>query len=258
MSQQASNPATKKERSRLRRVPWIQLQEQLEARLSDARKLERLAMIGCLIFREPERTVVRGQIRSAHVAAESAVARALRMIRRGMSTKVLDERSRMEVVYEAEPLGVFEALVQHYAKAYETLPPPTSAAPEAGHPIRMTRLEWRLLPPGRSPKMQGAGLSNPTSAGHAGGRIEFIHSLGPLNWYEGSHLGETVYVVAEFPNVAIADTQDYGNALYYCLRSQGDWKRIFQLDKQEARRAGATRIFHAGGWEERVRRLVGK
>jgi len=123
--------------------------------------------------------------------------------------------------------------------------------------LMATCLNWRVLPRGRvAMRARGLGESRSGNGSRDGGRIEFLDSLTPLQWYEGSHLGETIYLVAEFPSVAIADTQDYGNALYYCLPSQGDWRRIFQLDKQEARRAGARRLVHTGDWRERVRRLV--
>jgi len=120
-------------------------------------------------------------------------------------------------------------------------------------------LTWQVLPPGhwRHPVVQNE-TGSLLNRDDVAWRLQFLDSLSPLQWYRGSHLSLAVYYVAEFPNVAIADTSDYGHALYYCLRGVGDWKRVFQFDKQEAQKAGARRIIHTGDWEERVRRLVGK
>ena len=69
-------------------------------------------------------------------------------------------------------------------------------------------------------------------------------------------LGQRVYLVGLFEHWAIADSEDYGNALYFCPADGDKWKAVFRLDKQHALAAGARRIVHTEGWQDRVRRLV--
>ena len=89
-------------------------------------------------------------------------------------------------------------------------------------------------------------------------RIILLASLNPLKWYRGSLLGEHVYCVAVFPGVAIADSAEFGNALYYYKCENDSWQGVFRLTKRIALGAGARRIIHSGGWEWRVRNLVGQ
>ncbi len=122
------------------------------------------------------------------------------------------------------------------------------------------KLHWKVLPPGGWRRFtDGANQAvqaRSTVERHAPERLVLLDSLKPKQWYVGSHLGESVYVVAEFDHVAIADTPNVGNALYYCRAEGGRWQRVFRLNKQEALQAGAGRIIHNEGWELRVRRLV--
>jgi hypothetical protein len=89
-------------------------------------------------------------------------------------------------------------------------------------------------------------------------RLRFIDTLHPQKWYAGSHLGSVVYYVALFPNLAIADCIDVGNALYYVQLDRGRdaWRSVFQLSKREARAVGAKRLIHTGEWKARARSLV--
>lgn len=87
-------------------------------------------------------------------------------------------------------------------------------------------------------------------------RLAVLDSLKPTAWYEGAHLGHTVYFVAVYDRVAIADTPEWGNALHYCATDHGRWQSVFCLEKLAAVAAGARRIIHSAGWEARVRRLV--
>lgn len=121
-------------------------------------------------------------------------------------------------------------------------------------------LDWEVLPPGEMDSaeriMGGAGewlTGRPDPR-----RLKFLLSLRPVALFRGSSLGQRVYVVAVFPKVAVADTGQYGNALYYYRCTDNEWMRVFRKDKIEARRAGAQRLIHTGDWEGRVRRLVGR
>lgn len=124
--------------------------------------------------------------------------------------------------------------------------------------IRADLLSWQVLPPGRLGSwLARNGWTTASPHPDVARRIEVLDELEPIQWYAGSHLGAAVYLVAEFRIVTVADSLDYGNALYYCFPQDGDWRRIFRLDKQEARKEGAKRIIHTGDWEQQVRRLVG-
>jgi hypothetical protein len=108
----------------------------------------------------------------------------------------------------------------------------------------------------------GTASTTPKTAPPRGGalleRLIFLDGLGPKEWYAGSHLGKRRYYVAVFDRVAVADTPDWGNALYYCAVSGERWKTVFRLSKDEARRAGARRIFHDGDWRGRLKRVLGR
>ena len=87
-------------------------------------------------------------------------------------------------------------------------------------------------------------------------RLLWLDSLGPSSWFRGQNLGNTVYFVAVFERVAIADSPLFGNALYYCDASADKWKNILRREKFLALEAGAKRIYHTGDWHQRVQHLV--
>jgi len=88
-------------------------------------------------------------------------------------------------------------------------------------------------------------------------RLAFLHKLRPLQCYEGNDLGRTLYHVAVFENVVIADSIDDGNALYYYPAPGGSpvWQTVFRQSKAAARRAGAGRLVHRGDWRSRTRAI---
>ena len=126
------------------------------------------------------------------------------------------------------------------------------------------QLSWEVLPPGwwRDP----AYISRlQTEAAREGilldiNRLVKLASLSPRatyrGWYLDAHTNSRRYPyhVFEFEAVAIADCQQFGNALYYAPVE--DWREVFVLTKREALRAGARRLIHRGGWFERVQALV--
>jgi hypothetical protein len=122
-------------------------------------------------------------------------------------------------------------------------------------------LTWIPLPSGHGffgPQMLDSGRSRGTRQLREddASRMTFIHSLGPERCYEGSYLSETLYHVAVFPYVAIAETAEWGHALYYCRHTNDSWQTVFRKTKKEALDAGARRIIHSGDWRSRVRRLL--
>ena len=148
------------------------------------------------------------------------------------------------------------------ARALNQERPPTRTMPVASSTTARLRLDWEVLPPGRLRHLismagfagDGPGGRHPDDIS----RVELLDSLGPRAWYEGSSLGNRVYLVAVFDGVVIADSQQFGNALYFFRCSGHEWQNVFQLDKSQALRAGAKRLVHSGDWKRRVRSLVGR
>jgi hypothetical protein len=119
-------------------------------------------------------------------------------------------------------------------------------------------LTWEVLPEGEVERvwastLQASGVSA-SERKDCQARLRFIRSLRPERWLMGRKLGKRVYVVAEFRDTVLAESPEYGNALYYL--SRGNWQSVLSATKQEARAEGAGRIVHAGRWESRVRELV--
>ena len=125
------------------------------------------------------------------------------------------------------------------------------------------RLPFAILPPGAGAWRQ-LSSSEVLLAANRGGfdseRISFLESLGPVAWYDSALEAEARYLVAEFDGVAIAESGEEGNAIYFVKSQVGDWKEILALTKAEARAEGAKRIVHdhEGKWRTRLRRLVAK
>jgi predicted nucleic acid-binding Zn-ribbon protein len=94
------------------------------------------------------------------------------------------------------------------------------------------------------------------------GRLVKLESLSPKVSYRGCFLDKSTgyrrypYYVFEFEQVAIADCQELGNALYYA--SAKEWREVFRLTKRDALRVGAGRLVHRGDWFARARALVTK
>lgn len=124
---------------------------------------------------------------------------------------------------------------------------------------RAKSLTWQVLPPGGWKKF----LSSPyarhvdeAAPQFCPERLAVLDTFGPQEWYAGSQLGHTVYMVAIFDRFAVADTPERGNALYYCPVDAGGWKTVFQLAKAEALQGGARRIVHTAGWQMQVSKLL--
>lgn len=135
---------------------------------------------------------------------------------------------------------------------------PVSPPPPADLPL--TLLNWEVLPPAAvesrwmSALREALPLATGTEIREHFERLRFLRSLQPLNWFEGRRLGERVYFVLVFDQIVLADSPQHGNALYYYQGS--NWRLVFSLSKQDARREGARRLVHTGDWESRARRLV--
>lgn len=146
--------------------------------------------------------------------------------------------------------------------ASRTPAPPMQQPAPPDAPPSAAQLTWEILPKGWWRLGQHAGFPRVgANATHpdASVRLErliFLDTLNPIAWYAGSHLGDRRYYVATFPGVAVADTPDWGNALYYYRTSGDSWQSVFRLSKIEALRAGASRIYHSEGWQERLRHIV--
>jgi len=139
---------------------------------------------------------------------------------------------------------------------------PPEPMPRADPVFEDGLLTWQVLPPGHLdilyPPAGATHRPTPATGGRGSDhtRIPFLRSLGEPRVWRGSHLAQRIYVVAEFRGVAIADTETYGNALFYFEGDGNEWQRVFRRDKSEAVRLGAGRIPHSGDWQQRVRELV--
>lgn len=162
---------------------------------------------------------------------------------------------KTHLVETPKPLGT---IVSHWRMGEPEPPDPTNAASGVNAPRQVTGLSWEVLPAGAIPRFIGRELreSGDPSKTDAVERLDFLDSLSPRSWYVGTHLGERLYYVADFGNVAIAECTDFGNALYFVLSQRGDWRTILRATKREARAAGAARIVHSGDWRSHVRRIV--
>jgi hypothetical protein len=129
-------------------------------------------------------------------------------------------------------------------------------APQGSH---YTQLSWEVLPAGwwaqRTIRLLSRGRRKNLNHRERTERIALLDGLKPSAWYRGSLLGEDLYFAAVFNGVAIADAEEFGNALYYYKCDNESWQGIFRLTKRAALGAGARRI-HSEGWERRVRNLV--
>jgi hypothetical protein len=120
-----------------------------------------------------------------------------------------------------------------------------------------SRLDWQLLPQGwwSNEVYRGVGRLTPSLQASTD-RFEVLEALKPLTWYVGSWSDKRFYYVAVFAGIVIADSVDYGNALYYYIGDGDRWMSIFRRSKHEALQLGARRVIHSGNWESRVQRLV--
>jgi hypothetical protein len=136
-------------------------------------------------------------------------------------------------------------------------PRPPDPSPEIPLPELLT---WEVLPEESLDLrwMNAFHESNPSASPYERrehfDRLRFLRSLGPLRWFEGRRLGQRVYFVLVFGSLVIADSPQYGNALYYYIGP--DWQAVFSLSKSDARAQGARRAVHTGEWEGRIRVLV--
>jgi hypothetical protein len=168
----------------------------------------------------------------------------------------LDERARREVVQE-----IRKQLTELRSIPVASIRPEDNVASDQFEFADIPELSWTVLPPSEwetylARLKPGIEQARPAREyGFDRGRWDFIFGLQPNEAYRGSHLDEPTYLVAVFDKVAIAEALREGNALYYCSPSQ--WRTLFRLTKQDARAAGARRIYHDTlGWKNRVRDLV--
>lgn len=180
---------------------------------------------------------------------QTSSGRSSRSVRAGKIRAMRNANSRLDAAMTRANLKASSARA-----VQTTTNPATSASPSAV----VIRLQWTVLPEGWWQKpVRGSGRGAGGVQQHSDElhRIKFIDGLGPKAWYEGRDVGIRRYYVAVFKRVVVADCPDSGNALYY-YGGKHDWKDIFRKSKRDALRAGAQRIYHAGDWKERLRRML--
>jgi hypothetical protein len=126
---------------------------------------------------------------------------------------------------------------------------------------RGEQLDWEVLPAGwwnrrHASQLDDGGIGLVTDWDED--RLRFLDSLSPRMRYSGSHLGQRLYFVAVFDKLVVADTGEFGNALYTLVCADDRWKSVFKRTKAEALRLGARRIVHRGNWQGRVLTLMNK
>lgn len=135
---------------------------------------------------------------------------------------------------------------------------------EIGAPRSRTHLNWEVLPPGywRDPAVAQqlrASCGSDAEWRLRFDRLEFLDSLGPLRLYRG-RLGERRnYEVFEFTHHAVAESEEFGNALYLVDKRQLDWQQVLALTKRQALQSGARRLIHddQGRWRSRLAGVLG-
>jgi hypothetical protein len=123
----------------------------------------------------------------------------------------------------------------------------------------MRELSWEILPVGWWRDYQQRSEADPVRRRKEYAmreRLELLDKLNLIAWYAGSYMGRRVYYVARFPRVAIADSAEFGNALYYYRCRDESWQDVFKRSKRSALNIGAQRLIHIGEWQERVINLV--
>lgn len=139
----------------------------------------------------------------------------------------------------------------------------SAASPDS----EIEHVDWTVLPPDLNPndsllwgKRKGIRPAQPGSKkAQQKERIDFLHSLpGRKRWVIGKALGGRWYIVAVFEKYIFAESDMYGNALYYVVADEEEeWKSVISCKKPEARARGACKIDHRGGdlWKEQVTAL---
>ena len=122
-------------------------------------------------------------------------------------------------------------------------------------------LDWEILPPGwwkiprevSAIKSQFKGTEKEFREFME--RPEFVDSYGPIKTVKTKFSGQGYqYFVFLFRNHAVAECPQYGNAAYV-LKGTDGWQDIFRRSRQELRKnykGRVHRIFHTGGWKERL------
>jgi hypothetical protein len=137
---------------------------------------------------------------------------------------------------------------------YNELPIPDSA--------RKVLLGWELLPSGwwgqerKQRLVQARSIVEMVNEQIRFERLGLLDSLKLMAWYSGSRLENRSYHVAEYHGVVIAESPDFGNALYYLLDQAIDWHAVFSQSKRKALHQGAQRLVQSGDWQGRVSGLV--
>ncbi len=123
-----------------------------------------------------------------------------------------------------------------------------------------TQLDWEILPEGHWVARQALAISKPHRSARSSAsqmwRLSYLDSFGPTAWYSGTIFGRRIYYVAVFQGIAVAESSDYGNAMYYHVCNDDSWKLVFRRTKASALGSGADRLFHSRYWQGRLSDLL--
>ena len=119
-------------------------------------------------------------------------------------------------------------------------------------------LDWEILPPDFWEQQERClGTGNGSEQSEKWERIQLVRSLAPTCEFQGNHSGLRYYYAFVFPTVVIAESAQFGNAIYYYETDNDSWQTVFRKSKSEALDSGARRMVHSGDWPGRLIRLVG-
>jgi len=135
-----------------------------------------------------------------------------------------------------------------------------------GEPIKprmaVKRVNWEILPPGWWADTKRIDFLRQKLGDKRVDilieRSKFIESLNPQNVYIGqSYLGGRTYVVYDFGNHVVAESPNWGNAVYVLSGEQAKhWQAILSESKREALNKGAGRILHIGDWKAKLAKTL--
>jgi hypothetical protein len=135
-------------------------------------------------------------------------------------------------------------------------------------PSASDQLDWTVLPLGPwNPNFVRRLLGRDSGTlGHEDEyRLMFVSSLGHKESHEGrtsvgGRLGDRRYIVFVFENHVVAESPDWGNALYV-IKGPHDWRSLLRHSKRQVLDIAperVTRILHQENWEDRLCLVLGR
>ncbi len=130
-------------------------------------------------------------------------------------------------------------------------------------PVKVRRVNWELLPPGRHPwSEKGTAIQNTLQEKGERYSAPIVHRQNAIQSYEPAEIGVGLggfsnYLAYIFPDkdLVLLESLQHGNATYVF---DGNWEDFSQLTKSEILSKGLhqDRLIHTKGWENRLAKLL--